>query len=242
MKIRALIAEDEPLARQTLRDFAAEIEWLTIVGEAADGRTAVDLIDVLQPELVFLDVQMPELSGLDVLNLTKHQPAVIFTTAFDRYAVEAFEREALDYLLKPFGRARFQASLERVHRRLTEQEKPDIQSLPNDEKELLTRIFVRSGNHVVPLKTEEVSRFEADDDYVKVFAGNRCFLINQTLGEIENRLDRSRFCRVHRSHLINLEFVEKLETQDRRLLIILKDKTEILASRSGSQELRKFIF
>ena len=242
MNIRALIIEDEPLARQIIRDFAAEIEWLKIVGEAADGKTAIDLIEILQPELVFLDVQMPEISGLEVLNRVKHQPAVIFTTAFDQYAIDAFEREAFDYLLKPFGRVRFHNSLERVRRRLIEPQQTDNQILPKPRKQLLTRMFVRSGNRIVPLKIDEIARFEADDDYVKVFAGNRSFLISQTLAELETRLDASRFCRVHRSHLINLEFIEKVESQDRRLLIILKDKTEILASRSGSQIMRQLIF
>ena len=242
MNIRALIIEDEPLARQIIRDFAAEIEWLKIVGEAADGKTAIDLIETLQPELVFLDVQMPEISGLEVLNRVKHQPAVIFTTAFDQYAIDAFEREAFDYLLKPFGRVRFHNSLERVRRRLIEPQQNDNQILPKPRKQLLTRMFVRSGNRIVPLKIDEIARFEADDDYVKVIAGNRSFLISQTLAELETRLDASRFCRVHRSHLINLEFIEKVESQDRRLLIILKDKTEILASRSGSQIMRQLIF
>ena len=242
MNIRALIIEDEPLARQIIRDFAAEIEWLKIVGEAADGKTAIDLIETLQPELVFLDVQMPEISGLEVLNRVKHQPAVIFTTAFDQYAIDAFEREAFDYLLKPFGRVRFHNSLERVRRRLTEPQQTDNQILPKPRKQLLTRMFVRSGNRIVPLKIDEIARFKADDDYVKVIAGNRSFLISQTLAELETRLDASRFCRVHRSHLINLEFIEKVESQDRRLLIILKDKTEILASRSGSQIMRQLIF
>lgn len=241
MKIRALIIEDEPLARQTIRHFASSVEWLVIVGEAADGKTAVDLIDSLRPELIFLDVQMPEFSGLEALNLAQHQPAVIFTTAFDQYAVEAFEREALDYLLKPFGRARFEAALEKVYRLLlTHKENKNPYQAAGQS--LLTRIFVRSGNSIIPIKIEEVSRFEADDDYIKVFAGNRSYLIGQTLGEIENRLDRSRFCRVHRSHLVNLEYIEKVETHDRRLLIVLKDKTEILASRSGSQILRALVF
>ena len=250
MMIRALIVEDEPLARQTLREFAAEVEWLTLVGEAADGRTAVDLIDALKPDLVLLDVQIPEMSGLEVLNCAKHQPSVIFTTAYDKYAVPAFELEALDYLLKPFGRARFQASVERARRRLEEKIQTQMRlrkeaaTLPSEQpKEMLTRLFVRSRNNsIVPLKIDDISRFEADDDYVKIFAGNRFYLINQTLGELESRLDASRFCRVHRSIIVNLEFVERVETQDRRLLIILKDKTEILASRNGSQMLRKLIF
>ena len=246
MLIRTLIVEDEPLARQTLREFAAEIEWLAIVGEAAEGRVAVDLINALQPDLVLLDVQIPELSGLEVLNRVRHQPAVVFTTAYDKYAVNAFELEAFDYLLKPFGRARFQAAIERVRRRLEEKaaEQSSNKKLLQTEttKDKWTRIFVRSQNSIVPLKIDDISRFKADDDYVKVYSGNRFYLINQPLGEIESRLDASRFCRVHRSIIVNLEFVQRVETQDRRLLIILKDKTEILASRSGSQSLRKLIF
>jgi len=245
MMIRTLIVEDEPLARQTLREFAAEIEWLALVGEAADGRTAVDLINALQPDLILLDVQIPEMSGLEVLNLAEHQPAVIFTTAYDKYAVNAFELEAFDYILKPFGRARFQTAIERVRRRLEEKFSEETQheqlarAMPKKEK--LTRLFVRSRDSIVPLKIDDISRFEADDDYVKVYAGNRFYLIHQTLSEIELRLDASRFCRVHRSIIVNLEFVERVESQDRRLLIILKDKTEILASRSGSQSLRSLI-
>ena len=170
---------------------------------------------------------------------------MIFTTAYEQYAVKAFELEAFDYLLKPFGRARFQSAVERVSRRLKEnfQDKmPDEDLQTQPAKDLLTRLFVRSGNTIIPLKTDDISHFEADDDYVKVYSGNKKFLINQTLGELETRLDASHFCRVHRSVIVNLEFVEQVETQDRRLLIILKDKTEILASRSGSQTLRKLIF
>jgi len=251
MKIRTLIVEDEPLARRTLREFAREIDWLVLVGEASDGRAAVELIDALKPDLVLLDVRIPEMSGLEVLNSIKHQPSVIFTTAYDKYAVPAFEHEALDYLLKPFGRARFVASIERARRRLEEKTSaaitpPSLKEQPSQSseqpKQLLTRLFVRSRNSsIVPLKVDDISRFEADDDYVKVFAGSHFYLIHQTLGEIESRLDAARFCRVHRSVIVNLEFVERVDSQDRRLLIILKDKTEILASRSGSQNLRKLI-
>ena len=245
MMIRALIVEDEPLARQTLREFVAEIDWLVLIGEAADGHSAVDLIDALQPDLIFLDVQIPEMSGLEVLNCANHQPSVIFTTAYDKYAINAFELEASDYLLKPFGRARFRAAVERVRRRLQEKtaEPSPNKQAPQTERinETLSRLFVRDRNSIVPLKIDDISRFEADDDYVKVHVGNRFYLINQTLSEIESHLDSSRFCRVHRSVVVNLEFVERVESQDRRLLMILKDKTEILASRSGSQLLRKLI-
>lgn len=248
--LRALIVEDEPLARQTLRDFAGEIDNLAIVGEAADGRTAIDLIDQLRPDLVLLDVEMPELSGLEVINRVAHQPAMIFTTAYDQYAVRAFEVEAADYLLKPFGRERFRAAIERVRRRIGEEPETESEGRSSNEHaprsvrppEGLTRLFVRSKQSIVPIKVDDVSHFEADDDYVKVHVGGQTHLISQTLDELGTRLDPSRFCRVHRSIIVNLELVERVETQDRRLLLILQDKTEILASRSGSQTLRKLIF
>src|SRR5690242_20507290 len=116
--VRALIVDDEPLARRTLRDIVADVPWLDCVGEAETGARAVSMIDALTPDLVFLDIEMPELNGLQVLDRISHEPAVIFTTAYDRYAVSAFELEALDYLLKPFGRERCLAALERVRRAL----------------------------------------------------------------------------------------------------------------------------
>ena len=123
MKTRAVIVEDEPIARRRLQDLVAEIDWIECVGEAADGLTAVSVIDQLRPDLVFLDIEMPELSGLEVLGRIHHDPAIVFTTAYDRFAVAAFELEAVDYLLKPFGRDRLLAALERVRRAAKEDRK-----------------------------------------------------------------------------------------------------------------------
>src|SRR5215467_6711745 len=116
MKTRAVVVEDEPISRQQLKELLLEVDWIDCVGEAADGRSAAALIDELQPDLVFLDIEMPEMSGLDVLGSIKHDPAIVFTTAYDKFAVAAFELEAIDYLLKPFGRDRLRAALERVRR------------------------------------------------------------------------------------------------------------------------------
>jgi two-component system LytT family response regulator len=247
MVVRALIVEDEPLARRTLRDFATEMEWLILVGEAEDGRSAVSLIDSLRPDLVLLDVQMPEFSGMEVLKRIKHQPWIIFTTAYDSYAVTAFELEALDYLLKPFGHDRFQSAMERVRDRLedtntgqsTVRERA-ISSLQSSGP--LSRLFVREGNHIVPIKLDQISRFEAEDDYLRVHARGRSHLIHLTLNEIEARLDQTIFCRVHRSIIVNLEHVERFEPHDRRLLLRLKDGATVIASRAYSQSLRKLIF
>src|SRR6266478_679107 len=149
--IRALIVEDEPLARQTIKDFLQGEDWLEVVGEAADGDRAVALIDELRPDLVFLDVRMPGLTGLQVLENIKHDPEVVFTTAYDDHAVTAFELEALDYILKPFGRERFRQMLARVKLRLTdsnEKAAPSVReraqrALQTEAAEYLVRLFVR---------------------------------------------------------------------------------------------------
>jgi two-component system LytT family response regulator len=241
MKVRALIAEDEPLARRTLSELIAEAPWLDLVGEAADGLTAVERIDALRPDLVFLDVQMPELSGLGVLERIRHRPAVVFTTAFDRYAVAAFELEAIDYLVKPFGRTRFGAMLERVRRRLAAggPAPPAERAQEALVRRPLSRLFARRGERVIPIPTAQVSRAEAQGDYVAVHAGGKSYLLAVSLADLEARLDPERFERVHRAHLVNLDHVRELRAFDeRRLVIRLADGSEVVASRTGSQKLR----
>lgn len=245
MVVRALIAEDEPLARRTLREFAGELDWMQVVGEAADGAEAVRMIDALAPDLVFLDVQMPELSGLEVLRRIRHDPEVVFTTAHDGYALAAFELEALDYLLKPFGRERFRTAAERVRRRLAAVGPPPP---PASERVAalngpLERIFVRHRDRIVPVRVEDIARLEAADDYVTIHAGGQAYLVSLALSDLERRLDPARFRRVHRSHVVNLDHVVSLRPYDdaRRLVLSLRDGSEVLASRAGSLELRDLI-
>lgn len=247
MAIRTLIVEDEPLARQTLQEFAGELPWLQVVGEAADGRSAVQMIDELRPDLVFMDVQMPELSGLQVLERIECRPAVIFTTAFDRHAVTAFELEALDYLLKPFGRDRFRQAAERARQHLAERGDSTpvyerARSALAESGGPLERMFVRHGGRIVPVRLEEVSRLEADDDYVRVHVGRTSYLVEIALSELERRLDPTRFLRIHRSHIVNVGQVASMEPYDaRRLLVRMQDGAEVIASRSGSQQLQALI-
>lgn len=245
MAVRALIVEDEALARRSLRFLIDQVEWLELVGEAADGRSAVRLIDEKKPDLVFLDVQMPELSGLEVLQRVRHEPWVVFTTAHDRYAVAAFELEALDYLVKPFGRRRFRETLDRVRRKI--QAPAPSEPLAERAREALgsgplRRFLARQGDRIVPIPVETVCRLEACDDYVAVHSRGKTYLLHMTLAELESRLDPERFRRVHRSHILNFDFVEQMQPyDDRRLLVTLKDGSRILASRSGSQRLRELI-
>lgn len=238
--VRAVIVEDEPRARESLRGYSAHVEWLSIVGEAGDGKEAVRLIDRLEPDLIFLDVSLPGSSGLDVVRAIRHQPEIVFTTAYDCFALAAFEAGALDYLLKPFGRGRFETMLGRVKRRMVR----DAVGAPERAREALgsplRRLFARTRDGIVPIPVESIRRIRAAGDYVEVHAPGGSHLLHVPLAELVSRLDAGRFCRVHRSEIVNLDHVERLTPFDeRRLLVRLTDGTEIVASRSGSEMLRR---
>jgi two-component system, LytTR family, response regulator len=241
MSVRAVIVEDEPHARASLREYASEVEWLTLVGEAADGREAVRLIDALAPELVFLDISLPEASGLEVLQRIAHTPDVVFTTAHDQHALAAFELGALDYLLKPFGRQRFQTAIERVRRRMQSSvTAPDRARAAFGTP--LRRLFARTRDGIVPIDVRAIEHLSASGDYVEVHTSREMHLLHTTLAELAARLDPEMFRQVHRSHVVNLDAIAKLVPFDaRRLLIRLRSGKEILASRSASEELRDLI-
>lgn len=244
--IRSLIVEDEPLARKTLRELIAQTTWLSLVGEAADGVSAIEQIDQLKPELVFLDIDLPELNGLQVLERLSHQPHVVFTTAHDKFAVSAFEFDALDYLLKPFGRERFQQTLERVRRRLSADASDQAttlerarHALKSDQQTYITRIFVRDGEMMVPIAIKDIIRLEACDDYTTICLAAKKYLVHVSLSEFTARLDRESFLRIHRSHTVNLNHIKSAEEFDRRLVLYMSDGSEVTASRSGTQEFRR---
>jgi two-component system, LytTR family, response regulator len=243
--IRAVIVEDEPLARQTINDFVAGEKWLKIVGETSDGDQAVSMIDELKPDLVFLDVRIPGLTGLEVLQRVHHDPEVVFTTAHSDHAITAFELEAVDYILKPFGRRRFRQALDRVQRRLignaqTSGEQPRA---PRDNSTgYLTRLFVRDARaRIIQVRVAEVTRLLGADDYVELFAHNTSYLARLTLNQFEERLDPKRFRRIHRSAIVNLDHLVSCREVDRRLAVKLSDGSEVVASRSGSQSLRELL-
>lgn len=243
----ALIVEDEPLARRRLRDLIRSVAWLECVGESPTGRAAIGAIDELQPDLIFLDVRLPDMTGIDVLSRVKHKPSVIFTTAYDQFAVTAFELAALDYLLKPFGADRFTKAVERA-RPLLEQKSGQLrQGFVGQAlrvKETLTqgpvpRLFVRDAGRIVPIKVSSIERLEACDDHVMVHTANQRYRINVTLTELEERLNPHTFVRVHRSHMVNLDHVASWTPYDgSRVQIMLKSGATIMASRQRSRELR----
>ncbi|MGH7653150.1 MAG: LytR/AlgR family response regulator transcription factor, partial [Gemmatimonadaceae bacterium] len=223
--VRALIVDDEPLARRALRSLVGQVPWIACVGEAEDGPTAIARIEELEPEMVFLDVQMPGASGLDVLTQLDREMVVIFTTAFDSYAVTAFEYGAIDYLRKPFGLPRFTRAVERAlpqleaMRQRARRDAPGATSHAGENslrerlsftRELeqpLQRLFVRDRGVAVPINVSDVTRFEGDGDFVAVHVGRRRYLVYVNLGTIAAQLDPTRFVRVHRSHVINLDAI-----------------------------------
>ena len=216
-------------------------EWVDVVGEAADGMTAVEAINRLRPELVFLDVQMPGLLGIDVVRRIEQQPYIIFTTAFSQHAVTAFELGAVDYLLKPFGPARLSAAMERIRAAIgepagvgaLERLSAALQSGP------ISRLFVRTGGSLVPLLISEVAWLEADGDYVIAHTENKHYALNLSLSRLEERLDRQRFVRVHRAHIVNLDHVRAFKRDARgNLHAEFVNGRRVPVSRARAQELR----
>lgn len=240
-EVRAVIADDEPLARRMLREHVSTVDWIGEIHEAGDGLTAIRMIDTLRPDLVFLDIRMPGASGIAVAEQITHRPYIIFTTAYDRYAVTAFEIGALDYLLKPFGRDRVLAVLERARIGM-EHGMPPIAARASQvlsESKPLTRVFVKERGRMIAIPLEKVERLEACDDYVAVCFEGRRHLLHARLHDLFARIDQNRFVRIHRSHIINVECIRELEPRDgSRLTVVLESGARIAASRAGSAQLK----
>lgn len=218
-KIKVLIADDEPLARALIAELLKDHRRFEVVGECADGFQAVEKIQKLRPDLLFLDVQMPGLDGLTVLEKLENNlpPAVIFVTAYDQYAIQAFDFHAIDYLLKPYSRARFEEALIYAEQRITGNSQTEMNtqiSAPlaahKNKSAPLKRIFVKEKEKIVLLEPEKIDFLEADDKYVRINVAARSYLVRQTLNSFELELDPQLFVRIHRSSIVNLTRVVEL--------------------------------
>jgi len=240
-KIRAVIVDDEELARSVLRELVAAHPEIELVAECANGFEAVKAIIELKPELLFLDVQMPKLDGFEVLELVGGNMAVVFATAYDQYALRAFEVHAVDYLLKPFGAERFEAALERAKQRLGEKmpAPADLAAAAREPGRYLDRVVVRDGTRVTIIPVAKLDYAEAQDDYVAIASQGRKHLKQHTIASLEAGLDPARFVRIHRSYIVNLEHVAGVEPygKDSRLAI-LTDGTRLPVSRAGYARLQ----
>jgi len=239
--VRAVIADDEPLARQQLRDLLAPVTWVSVLGDAGDGATTIHLVDTARPDLLFLDIQMPGGDGMEVLRRIAHRPQVIFTTAFDRYAVAAFELQALDYLLKPFGAGRLAQALERVRQQIpADGDASTVERLEDaTSRQSLRRLYVRIGGRIIPLAVERILHCEARGDYVAVHTADGSYVVSTSIEYLTRRLSPEVFARIHRSRIVNLEAVDAFERHDdKRVRARLKNGATVVASRAWSSTLR----
>ncbi len=241
--LRAVIVDDEEPARLALRHGLTEAGGVEIVAECANGFEAVKAVAEQTPDVVFLDVQMPKLDGFEVLELLPARVPVVFVTAYDAFALRAFEVHAVDYLLKPFAQARLVEALDRV--RLRQASVPDpavLRAAVRPEGTPLERVVIRDGSQVHVVPVDAIDYVEAQDDYVAFRTGGRSLLKDQTLGEVEAQLDPRRFVRVHRSYLLNIERLARVElyAKDSRIAI-LTDGSKLPISRAGYQRLQRLL-
>ena len=242
--LKVVIVDDEDLARMLLREYCTQLGGIEILAECSNGFEAVKAVAEHKPDAVFLDVQMPKLDGFEVLELIGAETPIVFVTAFDQYAMKAFEAHAVDYLLKPYSLERFQKSIEKL-RALPKSAPTGLASLaaevrPADHRP--ERIVVRDGAkvHIIPL--HKLDYVEAQDDYVALRSDKRNFLKQQTLSSLEEQLDARRFVRVHRSYIVNIERIARIEpfTKDSRVLV-LQDGSQIPVSRTGHGKLKEIL-
>ncbi len=242
LPLTVVIAEDEPLARETLRLALQQHTNLKLLAEAEDGRQALDLTEQLKPDLLLLDIQMPELTGLEVLKRLQHRPIVIFTTAYDQYALSAFELNALDYLLKPFTRERFDAAIARVFenpRQIANETLQVLNQVETGQSAPLERILVRERGQIIPLQTRQIAYLKADAKYTALYVEGKTYLVRLGISELEQRLDRQRFIRIHRSVMVNLDYVVTMKADEQsQLQLQMQDGSVLVANREVSKFLR----
>lgn len=240
-QIRALLVDDEELARHVLRDLLQSHPEVEIAGECANGFDAVKAVAEQRPDLIFLDVQMPKLTGFDVLELIGTDIPVIFVTAYDQHAMRAFEVHAVDYLLKPVGRERFEAALARAKERVADR-KPvpaELAAAARGPQQFLERVVIRDGTRVTLIPVTKLDYVEAQDDYVALASQGKKHLKQQTIASLEAALDPAQFVRIHRSYIVNFERVARIEPygKDSRLAI-LTDGARLPVSRAGYARLK----
>ena len=247
-KIKVLVADDEPLARERLSGLLSQESDIEMVGQARDGEEAVTAIHDDSPDLVFLDVQMPQMNGFDVIEAvgSDKMPLVIFVTAYDQHALKAFQVRALDYLLKPFDRERFTDALQRARKQLERDETGDlgrrllalVKDLRRDQPRS-DRLVVKSGGRLFFLRTDEIDWVEAAGNYVRLHVGPASHLLRETMNAIEGRLDPEKFFRIHRSRIVNMERIQELQPWlNGEYAVLLRTGTRLTLSRGYREKLQ----
>ena len=244
--MRALIVDDEPPARTLIQEYLEDIDRIDIIGTCGTGREAITAINEQAPDLVFLDIQMPGLDGFDVLERIETLPHIIFSTAYDEYAIEAFDAGAVDYLLKPYSRGRFQTAVERALNRFDQDsdEYADrlaalLEEARASEDATPDRLYVRHGEKIIPVAPADIRWIEAAGDYAKLHTAEKTYLSSTGIGALADRLDATQFARVHRSHIIAFANVDHLRSDGSGgYHAILDDGTKVRVSRSYAPDIR----
>lgn len=250
-KIRALIVDDEPIARLGVRQYLEDEADIEVIDECGCGLEAVAAILQQKPDLVFLDVQMPELDGFGVIETVgaEHMPCVIFVTAYDRYTLRAFEVQALDYLLKPFEQGRFRRTIARARQQIQERQAGRLnrrllsllERLPG-RQQYLERVVIKSSGRIIFLDVSEIDWIEAADNYVRLHVGDRTHLLHETLSAFEQKIDPAKFIRIHRSRIVNASRIAELQPLFHgEYVVIMKDGTELTTSRSFRERMRDLL-
>lgn len=250
-KIRAVIVDDEPLARRRVRKLLSADSEIDIICECSNGNDAITTLQTQNPHLVFLDVQMPQINGFDVLEAIDKEkmPLVIFVTAYDKYAVRAFEVHAIDYLLKPYSVSRFQEAVQQAKHRLQTECNEEItartfallEELKNNIG-YLERLTVKTNDCVLFIKVADIDWIEAHDKYVRLHVGKESHLLREAIGNLEARLDPKKFLRIHRSHIVNIDRIQKLEAWfHNEYQVVLRDGTKLIMSRSQRKRLSEIL-
>lgn len=242
--MKAILVEDEEPARDLLKRYLEPYSDIELIGEYIDGFEGAKAINKLNPDIVFLDIQLPRINGIEVLELLEHSPMIIFTTAYDEFAIKAFEKNAVDYLMKPFSRERFSQAIERAKTRIASQKQTsqDIQelseSLTNDR--FLDRIVVKTNQAINVIPTDEINYLEAQDDYVMIHTSTNRYMKKQTMKYFEDRLDPNNFIRIHRSYIAKITSISKLEPYEKdSYLAVLKNGAKLKVSSSGYKVLKE---
>ena len=246
MKIKAIIIDDESLARKLVRNYLSDFPEIEVLDECNDGFEAVKSISKHNPDLIFLDVQMPKIDGFELLEILDYKPHVIFTTAFDQFALKAFEASATDYLLKPFNKERFSQAIDKFRIAFNKNEpvtnsKRVLETI-SDIAESIQRIAVKEGSEIKIIPATQIRYLEAYDDYVKIFTTEKMYLKKQTLSFYERSLSQESFVRIHRSIILNLSELSKIEQAEKdNHWVILRDNSRLSVSRSGYQKLKQVL-
>ena len=243
-KIRTLIIDDESLARDLLRHYLSKDERIELVGECSNGFEGVLAIQELNPDLVFLDIQMPKITGFEMLELITNPPVIIFSTAYDQFAIRAFEANAIDYLLKPYPFERVVAALNKAVEKLKSKTiSPEIGQLietHDEESGLLNRVVVKSGRKIQVIPVESIYYIESQDDFVMIYCGDGHFMKQKTMKFFEQHLDNKQFVRIHRSYLLNLLQISEIQQYEKESWIVLtKQGAKLKVSKAGYANLKE---